>query len=131
MLQFHLANEPRLSNLLTICALVHQGHPAQHIEAPVELFTTLFVKNSQSAHCCSSTTEELQPTMVFPRCFDEDQHTAWRAATYHWKMPISHNEHGLGGLPIICCRSPTPHTSLGLLKMLLVDQTLELQQLPL
>ena len=68
----------------------------------------------------------LQPTMVFLRCTDEDQHRARRAATYHYKMSISHNEHELGGLRIICCRSLSSHTSLGLHKLLLVDQTLDL-----
>ncbi len=73
-----------------------------------------------TTHYCSSI------TMVYLHCSDENQHRAWRDATYHCKMSISHNEHRLGGLSIICCRIPSPQTSPGLHKMLLVDQNLEL-----
>ena len=123
MLQVHLATESRLSNLLTSWSFVHQ--PINTLRL-MSSFSQLHSRTTLNCHCCSLTTQGLPPTMVFLRCSNDDQHRARRAATYHCKMSISHNKHGLGGLPIFCCRFPSPHTSLGLHKLLLVDQTLEL-----
>lgn len=47
----------------------------QHIKTPktpIELFTTTFVNNSQSVHCCFSATQRLQHTMVFLHYSNEE-----------------------------------------------------------